>query len=230
MVLNNMDQLADAVEFADNPEPRCPCVLLLDTSGSMEGRRISALNEGLVTFRDDITKDSLASRRVEVAILTFNNEVNLIQDFLTMDKFQPPVLYASGQTHMASAIERALDLTDARKKTFRANGISYYRPWIFMITDGKPEGESDDEVRQAALRVKASEMSKGVAFFAVGVEGADMERLSQMIVRTPIKLQGLKFGEMFVWLSASMQGVSHSDPDAVMVPLKPVTGWGHVSL
>lgn len=23
--------------FADNPEPRCPCLLLLDTSGSMHG-------------------------------------------------------------------------------------------------------------------------------------------------------------------------------------------------
>ena len=24
-----------ATEFAENPEPRCPCLLLLDTSGSM---------------------------------------------------------------------------------------------------------------------------------------------------------------------------------------------------
>jgi len=26
-----------AAEFAENPEPRCPCVLLLDTSASMQG-------------------------------------------------------------------------------------------------------------------------------------------------------------------------------------------------
>ena len=30
---------ADA-EFAENPEPRCPCVLLLDTSTSMQGESI----------------------------------------------------------------------------------------------------------------------------------------------------------------------------------------------
>ena len=29
--------LLDAVEFAENQEPRCPCVFLLDTSGSMSG-------------------------------------------------------------------------------------------------------------------------------------------------------------------------------------------------
>ena len=29
-----------AAEFADNPEPRCPCLLLLDVSGSMAGGKI----------------------------------------------------------------------------------------------------------------------------------------------------------------------------------------------
>jgi uncharacterized protein with von Willebrand factor type A (vWA) domain len=35
----------DGVEFAENPEPRCPCVLLLDTSNSMSGKRIDELNK-----------------------------------------------------------------------------------------------------------------------------------------------------------------------------------------
>ena len=38
------------VEFADNPEPRCACVLLLDVSGSMHGEPISALNQGVSTY------------------------------------------------------------------------------------------------------------------------------------------------------------------------------------
>ena len=33
----------EASEFADNPEPRVPCVLLLDTSGSMTGQPITEL-------------------------------------------------------------------------------------------------------------------------------------------------------------------------------------------
>jgi len=54
----------DTAEFADNPEPRCPCVLLLDTSGSMEGDSINALNAGLVTFREELGKDEQALLRV----------------------------------------------------------------------------------------------------------------------------------------------------------------------
>ncbi|MCE3202317.1 hypothetical protein [Paenibacillus sonchi] len=39
----NFKQIPFAVEFAENPEPRCPCILLLDTSYSMQGEGIKEL-------------------------------------------------------------------------------------------------------------------------------------------------------------------------------------------
>lgn len=219
-------KLEEVVEFAENPEPRCPCILLLDTSGSMQGAPIAALNTGLQTFKDNLTRDALASRRVEVAVITFDNAVKVIQDFVTVDQFLPPILIAQGLTHMGTAIHKALDMVQARKAQYRTYGIAYYRPWVFMITDGEPQGESDKVVKQAAQRIQDEEAGKRVAFFAVGVENANMERLSQIVVRTPIKLKGLNFTEMFLWLSASMQKVSQSKIDD-QVALPP-PGWGTV--
>lgn len=218
--------LEESVEFAENPEPRCPCVLLLDTSGSMQGAAIAALKEGLQTFQSDLAKDPLASRRVEVAIVSFNSEVEVVQDFVTADRFEPPTLTAQGMTHIGSGIHKALDLIQARKAQYRTNGVAYYRPWVFLITDGAPQGEPDEIVEQAAQRVKDDETNKRVAFFAVGVEGADMARLATITVRAPVKLIGLNFVEMFVWLSASMQRVSQSQMDD-QVALPP-PGWGSV--
>jgi len=219
-------KLEDAVEFAENPEPRCPCVLLLDTSGSMNGAAIEALNEGLQVFKEELNRDNLAKKRVEVAIVTFNFEVNVAQEFVTADSFEPPTLVAQGLTHMGSAIHLGLDMIEARKAQYRANGVNYYRPWVFMITDGEPQGELDTIVEQAAQRIKDDEANKRVAFFAVGVEDANIERLSEIVVRNPLKLKGLNFQEMFIWLSASMQRVSQSKPDD-QVALPP-PGWGTV--
>ncbi len=219
-------RLDEAVEFAENPEPRCPCVLLLDTSGSMQGEALDALHQGLETFRTDLNKDTLAARRVEVAIVSFNNEIKVELDFVTADQLETPKLKAQGMTYMGSAIHTGLDLIEARKAEYRANGIAYYRPWVFLITDGAPQGESEEMIQKAAQRIQQAEANKQVAFFAVGVENADLAQLSEIVVRTPVRLKGLNFVEMFLWLSASMSAVSHSKIDD-QVALPP-PGWGTV--
>jgi len=225
-IMLNTFTLDEVVEFAENPEPRCPCVLLLDTSGSMQGDRIEALNQGLLSFKDELVKNTLAARRVEVAIVTFDSHVNVVQDFVTVDQFTPPILTAQGLTTMGAGINKALEIIQERKSQYRANGIAYYRPWVFMITDGEPQGEIDGVIEQATQRLRGDESNKKVAFFTVGVENANMDRLHQIAVRNPLKLKGLNFVEMFVWLSASMSAVSHSQLEE-QVALPPI-GWGSI--
>lgn len=216
----------ESVEFAENPEPRCPCVLLLDTSGSMKGEPISSLNEGLRAFKADLARDPLASRRVEVAVVTFDSGVRVVQDFVTADQFEPPELTAQGQTFMGEAIVKALEMIRLRKESYKENGIAYYRPWVFMITDGKPEGEPESAVEGAARRLQEEERDKRVAFFAVGVREADLDRLQAIVVREPRKLSGLNFVELFVWLSRSAQAVTRSEvEDQVALP---PAGWASV--
>ncbi|MGI0483604.1 vWA domain-containing protein [Geminocystis sp. CENA526] len=71
-------------EFADNPENRCPVILLLDTSGSMAGEPMKELNEGIRAFKEDVLKDTQATLSVEISIITFGETVNVIQDFVVM--------------------------------------------------------------------------------------------------------------------------------------------------
>ncbi|MDP1826687.1 MAG: VWA domain-containing protein [Archangium sp.] len=213
-----------AVTFAENPDPRCPCVLLLDVSGSMNGQPISELNAGLIQYKDELAADSLAAKRVEIAIVTFGGQVQTACEFGTADAFQPPTLASGGDTPMGQAIVRALDLLQQRKEVYRQNGIMFYRPWIFLITDGAPT----DEWKAAAERVKQGETSKNFMFFAVGVEGANMEILQQLSPREPLKLKGLKFRDLFKWLSNSQRAVSRSQTTE-QVPLTSPTegpnGW-----
>ena len=222
--MSNPNPLA-AVEFEINPEARCACVLLLDTSGSMEGAKIAALNAGLKTFHDEISKDSLASLRVEVAVVTFDSSVKVVQDFVSVADFHPPELKTEGTTHMGSGIQQALDLIDGRKAIYKANGVQYYRPWIVMLTDGEPQGEAESILNQAVTRLHEAERNKRVVFFAVGVEGANQARLATISPpgREPAMLEVVKFNEMFVWLSASMSAVSNSKlGDQVALP---PAGW-----
>jgi uncharacterized protein YegL len=219
-----------ANEFADNPEPRCASLLILDVSVSMQGERIRQLNEGLIAYKDDLAGDGLARKRVEVAIVTFGGTVDVVQNFATADLFTPPTLTIHGDTPMAESVIRGLDLLAERKKEYRNNGVGFYRPWVFLITDGGPTDINTPQWPEAIARIKAGEEAKAFSFFAVGVEDADMERLKQLSTRDPLKLKGLQFRTLFQWLSNSQQSVSRSTPGD-SVPLTPPTapnGWAAV--
>lgn len=213
----------DGVEFAENPEPRCPCVLLLDTSNSMMGKRINELNKGLQTFKEELMGDPMSLKRIELSIVSFG-PVNVQTEFQTADTFIPPALKADGMTPMGEAIEKGIEIIQQRKEKYRENGISYYRPWMFLITDGAPT----DHWKKAANLIKDAESTKSLMFFAVGVEGANMDILKQISVRDPLKLDGLRFGDLFSWLSNSLSSVSRSTPGDAVPLENPVTpdGWG----
>jgi uncharacterized protein YegL len=205
-----------ADDFADNPEPRCPCVLLLDTSGSMHGERIDQLNAGIAAFKQELMTDSLAVKRVEISIVTFG-PVHQRNTFQTADVFHAPQLSTTGDTPMGAAILEALRIVEERKRDYQLAGVAYYRPWIFMITDGGPT----DEWQTASRQLKEAVSAKKLAFFAVAVQGADIERLTQISPRKPLILKGLMFRELFSWLSNSLGAVSRSSPSQERLLLPP---------
>lgn len=207
------DNPLESVEFADNPEPRIPVALIVDRSGSMHGDGIRAVNDAITRFKSDVAGDPVASLRAEIALVAFDHETQTY-DFALAQDFNPPPLSARGGTNMSAAVNEALDLLAQRKQSYRDNGISYYRPFAVLITDGYP-GEPKHEIAAAQSRLTAEEEGRHVAFFTFGVEDADMNALSQI---TPPNRPPMHIGDasqivrLIEWLSNSVKQVSASQP------------------
>src|SRR5688572_33007518 len=121
----------------DNPDPRIACVLLLDTSSSMSGEPMDELNRGFALFCEEIKKDDLAKKRAEVAVITYGGRARVEIPFTEGRDLQPRQLAASGDTPMGAALNLALDQLAQQKQAYRQAGLEYYRPWLFVLTDGQ---------------------------------------------------------------------------------------------
>ena len=176
MTIQDSVGVYDQAEFADNPESRCSIVLILDVSGSMAGDSINTLNQALVKFRDIIREDSVTALRADVAIITFDDEAWVAQDFTNGTDFEPPLLATHGGTNYSKAVNLALDIIEARKQSYRDGGIAYYRSLAYFLTDGFPQDDNPDNLAQAAARLTAAEENRSVAFFSFIIKG-DIEGL-----------------------------------------------------
>jgi len=206
------------LELTDDLEARCLCLLLLDTSRSMEGEPIAALNQGLQVLHEELLQVPLAPERVEVSIVTFGAGVEIVQDFITPDLFRPPVLQARGETPLGAGILLGLDHLEARKARCLQNEAPLSRPWVILITDGMPQGEPLGTTRRAIQRIRNAESDRQAVFFAVGIEGANMPLLARIAVRPPIQLRKFRFADLFTWLSASIASHSVLADDPVALP------------
>jgi len=195
----------------ENPDPRIACTLLLDTSSSMSGEPINQLNQGFELFCDEIKKDELAKKRAEIAVITFGSTARIEIPFTEGRDIQPRRLAASGTTPMGAALNLALDQLQQQKTAYKQAGLEYYRPWLFVLTDGEPTDRT--VFTAAAARVREAEQARGLSVFAVGVgPHANLKQLEQLSAsRVPVKLDGLSFGEFFSWLSASLSAASASN-------------------
>ena len=224
MTIQDSVGVYDQAEFADNPEARCSIVLILDVSGSMGGLKIQTVNQALTKFRDIIREDSVTALRADVAIIEFDHEARIVQDFTNGTEFEAPVLAVKGGTNYSKAVNLALDITEARKQSYRDGGIAYYRSLAYFLTDGYPEHDNDADLAKAKGRLAELEQNSSIAFFCFGIGSpdlpADMSELAKLSVRQPVELKNMDQLEGSIeWLSRSVAAISQSQVgDRIRLP------------
>jgi uncharacterized protein YegL len=86
---------------------RLPVYFLLDTSGSMYGEPIEALNNALSGMISSLRSDPQALDSVWVSIVTFDRDVKVLTPLTDLANFQMPDITCpqSGPTHTGKALE-----------------------------------------------------------------------------------------------------------------------------
>ena len=214
-----------------NPAPRCPVILLLDTSGSMSGQPLKELQAGLEQFLRETSDDETASMSVELEVITFGGNAEIAADFAPVCDIadMPPLLTANGSTPLGEALSLADAELKARRRLYKQKGIASYKPWIVLMTDGCP----NDDYANAAASMKRLGNEGKLQYIGIGIgDEADFETLRDILPERPgpVKLKGLCFKEFFKWLTDSLKSVSASSvAEQDNVRLGNVTSWADLA-
>ncbi len=227
----------------ENYEEKCLCVLVLDLSGSMnevveddgivstgkttfiDGKtyeiveggvsKLDHLKLGLKQLYEDILSDNVKAQRMELCVLSFNDNVTMLQEPSLVSDSEIPDLIADGNTKMVDAVNEAISVVNARKQWYKETHQNYYRSWIILLTDGDPD--SDQDIEGLAQRIKQDTADKRYVFMPIGVDKANMEVLQRIQGDIPaMKLRETRFSSFFKWLSASLGIVVSGNPSDIV--------------
>ncbi|CAK9885528.1 MAG: hypothetical protein XXXJIFNMEKO3_01928 [Candidatus Erwinia impunctatus] len=202
---------------------RLPVYLLIDTSGSMRGESIHAVNVGIQAMLSALRQDPYALESVHISIITFDNEAREFIPLTPLEAFQfnDIVVPSAGGTFTGAALEclvRAVD-RDIRRSDGDQKGD--WRPLIFLMTDGTP---SDSYAYGEAIKSVKNRNFGSIIACSVGPK-AGHEHLKQLTEKV-VALETLDsnaFAGFFKWVSASVAsgsssaGVNH-DADTLPPP------------
>ena len=120
---------------------------VVDTSGSMAGKKIGAVNDAIFNVLPEIRKisEDNADAEIKIAAITFSNGAKWLYDEpKPADEFSWPYVNADGMTDLGEAY-RMLNEKLSRN-AFMNDVEGSYAPAIFLMTDGEPTDDYKKEL------------------------------------------------------------------------------------
>jgi len=202
---------------------RLPVYFLLDTSGSMNGEPIQALNNAMSGMINTLRSDAQASETLWISIITFDRDVNEIAPLTELPSFQLPEIVCpkSGPTFTGKALEMLYHKVnkEVRKGTPTQKGD--WRPLLFIFTDGEP---SDAQLYTEMIpKIKSLNFS-AIVGCAAGNKGdnAKLKELTDSVVHLDTA-DSITLKQFFKWVSDTIEqgNKSMGTTDNVQIPPPP---------
>lgn len=200
-------------------EPHMPVVIVADISGSMAGLPIQNVNRSINRFGTDVCKDPKAAEHVDVAVIGFNEEPHVEQNWRPITELAPVEFTAGGGTNIPAALEKGIAMLRERTALYENVGTEVKMPYLVLITDGY-----GGDVANISKVIKKRTDERKMKLWVLAVKGYDKGTVAQLTdgkrVFELVNEDGYDFTEFFDFMAVSVKAVSTSAPGQDTVSVK----------
>lgn len=200
---------------------RLPVYLLLDTSGSMSGEPIAAVNTGLGVLVGALRQDPHALESVHLSMITFDVEARVVLPMTSLENIQLPEVTAptSGPTHMGEALQLLAKQFSNEIRRTAGDMKGDWAPFLFVMTDGKPSDRAlYDEQCAVARKLGFASIIGCVA--GPSARDEDLKPLCDHVISLDT-MDSQSFASLFKWVSSAISGGNRSMGATTEVALPP---------
>lgn len=186
---------------------KLPVYLVLDTSGSMSGEPIQAVENGMQMLVSALRQDPQALESAYLSVITFDSSAKQVVPLTDLASFQMPALSASGTTELGAALALVNNCAknEVRKSSPEKKGD--WRPLVFLMTDGSPT----DNWQTGLAEFSSSRWGMVICCAAgQGVDTAVLKQISPECVVQMDTADSKTLAAFFKWVSASVSASSKS--------------------
>jgi len=200
---------------------RLPVYFLLDTSGSMNGEPIQALNNALSGMINTLRTDAQALDSLWISIITYDREIKEIAPLTELVSFQLPEITCpqSGPTNTGAGLEYVIQKVknDVIKGSPTQKGD--WKPLLFIFTDGKP---SDMNLyREKIIEIKNLNFGAVVGCAAgPNADDAILKELTDNVVHLD-SADSSTLKQFFKWVSETIEQGNKSQGTGESITLPP---------
>lgn len=209
-------------------------LIAIDTSGSVSGDAISNINANLNNFARIICQDPVAAKCVDVCVISFDDRVQVIQDWVPVKDMRSFELTCGGCTDLNGAVLTGIQKIRDRSRLYRAQGIVERKPYLIVMTDGfdTVTGNVNEAAKLAAERISENKLK--LWFLGYGSYDQDAAaKLTHAQGNRVFHVEGgdFNFNDFFDFAANSVKAVSVSAPGERVSVSTPVgTSASNVSM